>query len=128
MIFNGWSSDGFGPAIQTYQSVLSDTPNTCGLDAGQVKHLLDFVRFRLVLASIGNGAADQAPAYRDQIETADVQGLANAFMSSYTDTHSLVQACRDTTTYTQAHPESWQFLTQGAAASFAADDVCPLAK
>ena len=90
----------------------------------------DFARFRLMVALLGNGSADAMSALHDQIATPALQGVANAFLSSYQSSQSIVQACRDTTAYATAHPQTWQWLANagGASASFGAGDLCPLGK
>jgi LysM repeat protein len=125
LLFGAWATAGFGPAVQAYQNILTDQLSACTLSPDQTAALRDFVRFRLIVALMGNGQASTVQPYRDQMETPAVRGAADALLKSYQDTHSVVQACRDTTTYAQAHPEAWAFV-QKVAPEFSAADLCPL--
>ena len=133
--YDQWEANGFGQAIEAYKSALADTSlKACGnLGSDELPTLRDFARFRLIQALVGSGQGSQMNAYREQMETAASKGAADAFIKSYTDSRSIVQACRDATAYATAHPESYQLLTalwkyMGASAQFAAADLCPLGK
>jgi LysM repeat protein len=127
--FDSWPSTGFAPAIQAYQAAVDDTASiACGQVKDELTLLRDFARVRLMVALSGDGKIAQTSAIRDQISTPALKGAADAFLSSYQDSHSLIQACRDASAYAKARPESWQFMVDLGDAKFTADDVCPLAK
>ena len=90
--------------------------------------LRDFGRFRLVVAYVAEGQFSQAESIRAQISSPALLGAADAFLSSYNTSGSLPQACADTTAYSVANPDSWQYLADWGYAnpSFAAEDLCPI--
>ncbi len=129
--FDGWTISGFEPAITAYQAAITDQSLTaCANIPNELTVLRDFARFRLMLASLANGSTGDLASLRDQITTPALQGAASAFLSSYQGSQSIVQACRDTTDYADAHPDAWQWLANAgsATASFSASDLCPLGK
>ena len=129
--FNDWEKDGFEQAIEDYRSALDDTSlGTCGTIPDELSVLRDFARFRLLVASIAGGHQASASGLADQISLPALQTAARAFLESYQDSGSIVQACRDTTTYAQAHPESWNYLSDWGYANpgFTAEDLCPLGR
>jgi hypothetical protein len=127
--FDSWPSAGFAPAIQAYQAAVDDTASqACGQVKDELTLLHDFARFRLMVAMSGNGRIVQTSAIRDQISTPALKAAADAFLGSYQNSHSLIQSCRDASTYAATHPESWHFMVDLGDAKFTADDLCPLAK
>jgi hypothetical protein len=130
-LFDNWAKSGFGPAIDAYQAAIQDPNATaCGTIKDEVNVLRDFARLRLIISDVGTGKPVQASKVQGDIKTATLAGAAGAFLDSYTTNRSVVQACRDTTTYAQEHPDAWQFLADWGYAnpSFTADDLCPLAR
>ena len=129
--FDDWTQAGFAPAVQAYQQAIADTSlGACGTIENEVTVLRDFARFRLMVAMAGSGKAAQMSKIRQDITTPAILGAANVFVDSYESYGSLIQACRDTTDYAVANPDSWQFMADWGYANptFKADDLCPLAK
>jgi hypothetical protein len=129
--FNQGAVNGYGPAISAYQAAISD-PNLEACHYGglpdELATLRDFGRFRLVVAYAAEGQLPQAESTRVQISSPSLLGAADAFLSSYNTSGSLAQACADTTAYSVANPDSWQYLADWGYAnpSFAAEDLCPI--
>jgi hypothetical protein len=129
--FDAWTKDGFAAAIDAYQAAVDDTSLTaCGTIPNELATLRDYARFRLMLSDLGYGKPVAAGKVLPAITTPGVAGAAKALMDSYNSTHSIVQACRDTTDYATAHPESWNYLADWGYSNptFAAGDHCPLAR
>lgn len=127
--FDTWAAEGFEPAITAYTDAIKDqTLTACGTIANELATLRDFARFRLTVALVGNGQQADAQAILAQITTPALRGAANAFNTAYRTSRSIIQACRDTNTYAQANPASWQFLADWGYANptFAAEDLCPI--
>jgi hypothetical protein len=127
--FDDWAARGFEPAIAAYQAAIDDrTLTTCWTLADEAAVLRDFARFRVVVADVADGLAGQAATVSKQITQPALQGAAKAFLDSYKASGSIIQACRDTTTYAKANPDSWQFLADWGYANptFVAEELCPL--
>jgi LysM repeat protein len=128
-LFDDWAKSGFAPAIKAYQAAIDDTTlTTCGTIKDELAVLRDFARFRLMLATIGNGKPAAAAKIVPDIKTPAIAGAAKTFIDSDQANGSIVQACRDTTDYAIAHPESWNYLADWGYANptFKAEDLCPL--
>jgi hypothetical protein len=129
--FNQGAVNGYGPAISAYQAAISD-PNLEACHHGDLPDelvtLRDFGRFRLVVAYAAEGQLPQAESIRAQISSPALLGAADAFLSSYNTSGNLAQACADTTAYSVANPDSWQYLADWGYANptFAAEDLCPI--
>lgn len=127
--FANWSTDGFDPAIAAYTAAITDqTLTACGTISDELATLRDFARFRLTVALVGNGQRADAQSTLAQIATPALRGAANTFYTAYLSSGSIIQACRNTETYAQATPASWQFLADWGYANptFAPEDLCPL--
>jgi LysM repeat protein len=127
--FDAWALDGFDPAIEAYKAALADRSATaCGTIKDELATLRDFARVRLIVAYVAAGRATEGLALPGQITNPALKGAATAFLNSYKDNSSVIQACRDTTKYAVANPGSWQFLADWGYAnpSFTAADLCPL--
>jgi LysM repeat protein len=128
-LLGSWAKGGFDPAIAAYQGVLDDpTLTACWTVKDEVPLLKDFARFRLVVSHVAGGQSGKAAAVAAQIEQPALKGAADAFLKSYKASGSIIQACRDTTTYAKANPTAWQFLADWGLANptFAPEDLCPL--
>lgn len=127
--FDQWGADGFEAAITAYIEAIDDqTLEACGNIADELATLRDFARFRLTIAQFGGGQPADARATLTQITHAALRGAVEAFYNAYMASGSIIQACRDTTTYAQANPGTWQFLADWGYAnpSFTAEELCPL--
>jgi hypothetical protein len=128
-LFNDWGKIGFNPALIAYQSALDDKSlKACWNITDEVATLRDFARFRLVVANVAAGKSKQAPAIKAQIQNKALLGAANTFLDSYKANGSIVQACRDTTTYAKKNPGAWSFLADWGYANptFTPEELCPL--
>ncbi|MGQ9489819.1 MAG: LysM peptidoglycan-binding domain-containing protein [Anaerolineae bacterium] len=126
---NKWTTDGFDAAIDLYTQAITDTNLTaCGSIPDELTTLRDFARFRLAVALLGAGRRAEAENVSRQITTPALIGAATTFFSAYRSSGSIIQACRDTNTYAQGNPASWQFLADWGYAnpSFTAAELCPL--
>ncbi len=127
--FSEWSAKGFDPAITAYQAALDNQKlKACGTVSDELAKLRDFMRFRLVVSYVAGGQAGQVGTIKAQIGSTTLLGAANMFLDSYKGSGSIVQACRDTTTYAAANPGAWDFLADWGYANpgFTAQDLCPL--
>ncbi len=127
--FAGWATAGFDRAIQAYQATLADKNlKACGTIQNELAALQDFARFRLVVATVAAGKASQAQPIKAQIVSPALLAAADAFLNSYRSSGSILQACRDVTTYATANPAAWQFMADWGYANptFTAADLCPL--
>ena len=127
--FGEWATHGFEPAIAAYQAAISDKSlKACSSLADEVAVLQDFARFRLLMADVAGGMSGQADGLAKQMTQKPLQGVARAFLDSYRKSGSIIQACRDVTTYAKANPDSWQFLADWGYANpaFGPEDLCPL--
>ncbi|OIO93925.1 MAG: hypothetical protein AUK03_07525 [Anaerolineae bacterium CG2_30_64_16] len=128
-LFKQWTVAGFDPIITAYQAAITDTRlEACGWIEDELPTLRDFARFRLVVAYVAGGKANQARTVRDQIQHPGLLAAANTFLDAYKTTGSVLQACRNTAAYGETHPETWQFLADWGYAnpSFEARDLCSL--
>jgi hypothetical protein len=128
-LFDEWGKAGFEPAIKAYQVVINDTKlEACGTIPDELATLADFGRFRLIVALVAGGKAAQAGSVKADIGNQALLGAADAFLNSYRSSLSVIQACRDATTYATANPASWNFLADWGYANptFTAQDLCPL--
>ncbi len=124
-----WTTDGFEAAIDLYTQAINDTTLTsCGSIPDELTTLRDFARFRLSVALLAAGRRAEAENISRQITTPAISGAAIVFFSAYRSSGSIIQACRDTNTYAQSNPASWQFLADWGYAnpSFTAAEFCPL--
>jgi LysM repeat protein len=127
--FDAWALDGFEPAIAAYKAVLAEkNPEACGTIKDEVKTLQDFARFRLVVAEVAGGNANDATKLAPQIAHPSLKKATTAFLASYTANSSVIQACRDVTVLAEKDPTTWQFLADWGYAnpSFTAQELCPL--
>ncbi len=124
-----WTRDGFDAAIDLYTQAITDTTLTaCGDIPDELNTLRDFARFRLAVALLGAGRRAEAENISRQITTPALTGAAVTFFSAYRSSGSIIQACRETNTYAQGNPATWQFLADWGYAnpSFTAEEFCPL--
>jgi LysM repeat protein len=127
--FGQWTQAGFEPAIKAYQAAINDTAlEACGSIKDEVATLREFARFRLIVALVGGGKSPLTASVRSQMTDKALSDAADAFLTSYRGSGSVIQACRDVTTYAVANPVSWNFLADWGYAnpSFTAQDLCPL--
>jgi hypothetical protein len=127
--FGQWTSAGFEPAIKAYQAAIDDSAlEACGSIKDEVTTLREFARFRLIVALVGGGKSPLTASVRAQMTQQALTGAADAFLTSYRGSGSVIQACRDVTTYAVANPASWSFLADWGYAnpSFTAQDLCSL--
>ena len=128
--FASWSVEGFEPAVEAYKGVIADQASiACGTAVkDELSTLRDFARFRLVVASVGAGQAVEAQKLVGQIKTPALAGAAKTFYDAYKASGSIIQACRDTTTYAKKTPTAWRFLADWGYANptFTAVEFCPL--
>ncbi|MCX6029992.1 MAG: LysM domain-containing protein [Chloroflexi bacterium] len=127
--FGQWTSAGFEPAIKAYQAAINDTAlEACGSIKDEAATLRDFARFRLIVALVGGGKSPLTAAMKAQMTDQALTGAADTFLTSYHGSGSVIQACRDVTTYAVANPASWNFLAAWGYANpaFTAQDLCPL--
>ena len=136
-LFDQAAQLGFQPVIAAYEFALNDLTlrQSCffyGSDHPdpRIKQLLDYIRYRLVVAYTAVGQSDQALRYRDQITITAIQGAADTFLQHYQATQDVVQACAETTNYAEANPDSWQFLADWGYANpgFSAIYLCPIGR
>lgn len=124
-----WASDGFDAAIDLYTQAINNTILTaCGSIPDELTTLRDFARFRLSVALLAAGRRSEAENISRQITTPALSGAAIVFFSAYRSSGSIIQACRDTNTYAQGNPATWQFLADWGYAnpSFTPEEFCPL--
>ncbi len=129
--FAAWNAEGFDFAIESYTAIVADTTSIACSTTGlkdELATLKDFARFRLVVAYVGAGQAAEAQKVSLQIKDKALAGAAKAFYDAYKSSGSVIQACRDTTTYAEKNPAAWQFLEDWGYANptFTAKDLCPL--
>jgi len=127
--FDQWAHEGFDQAIESYEAAIADEEaEACGAIDDEVEKLQDFARFRLLVAHVAAGSAAQGIELAGEITQPDVQAVAEAFLTSYRVSGSVIQACRDTTSFGEAEPSSWEFLADWGYAnpSFTAFDLCPV--
>ena len=128
-LLSKWATGGFDPAITAYRAAVSAPGlTTCSTLQDEIALLKDFARFRLVVSYVAGGQAAKAAAIAAQIGQPALKGAADTFLKSYKASGSIIQACRDTTEYAEAHPAAWQFLADWGTANptFAPEDLCPL--
>jgi len=127
--FDAWAADGFGPAIELYKAALeAGDLKACGTIKDEVATLQDFARFRLIVAAVASGEAGDATGYVTGIRHTGLRAAANAFLTSYTASGSVIQACRDTTKLAEFNTSTWDFLADWGYAnpSLTAGELCPL--
>ncbi len=127
--FDAWALDGFGAAIDLYTAALADEKaEACGTIEDEIATLQDFARFRLIVAEVAAGEAGNATSFVTDIKHTGLRAAANAFLTSYSTTGSVIQACRDTTKLAESDPSSWNFLADWGYAnpSLTAGELCPL--
>jgi LysM repeat protein len=128
-LFNQWNSIGFAPAVLAYDKAVADeTAKACGTDPDELDTLRNFARFRLVVSWVSRGRSDKAVQIRSEITYQPLAGAADIFLKGVQNSHSIVQACRDTTKYAEENPGSWIYLSDWGYANptFTAADLCPL--
>jgi len=127
--FDAWASDGFEPAIELYRAALeADDLEACGTIEDEVATLQDFARFRLIVAAVASGEAGDATTLVGDIRHVGLRAAANAFLTSYSASGSVIQACRDTTKLAEFNTSTWDFLADWGYAnpSLTAGELCPL--
>jgi len=127
--FDAWASDGFGPAIELYEAALeADDLKACWTIEDEVATLQDFARFRLIVAAVASGEAGDATTLVGDIRHVGLRAAANAFLTSYSASGSVIQACRDTTKLAEFNTSTWDFLADWGYAnpSLTAAELCPL--
>lgn len=127
--FDAWASDGFGPAIELYTATLeADDLEACGTIEDEVATLQDFARFRLIVAAVAAGEAGGATELVAGIRHTGLRAAANAFLTAYSASGSVIQACRDTTKLAEFNTSTWDFLADWGYAnpSLTAGELCPL--
>jgi LysM repeat protein len=128
-LFNQWSSIGFAPAVLAYDKAIADeSAKACGEMLDELDTLRNFARFRLMVAWVSRGRPDKAAQIRSEITYQPLVGAADTFLKGLQNSHSIVQACRDTTKYAEENPDSWIYLSDWGYANptFTAADLCPL--
>jgi hypothetical protein len=127
--FARWTKAGFEPAIKAYQIAINDTElESCGTIPDELATLRDFARFRLIVSLVSGGKSQEVESVKADMGNQALRGAVEAFLDSYLESHSVIQACRDVTTYATANPASWNFLADWGYANptFTAQDLCPL--
>jgi LysM repeat protein len=128
-LFDKWNDIGFAPAIAAYDKALLDkSAKACGEDPDELIKLNDFARFRLVVSWVSRGRSDKAAPIKANITYPPLVGATDTFVKGLQNSHSIVQACRDTTRYAEQNSASWDYLTDWGYANptFTAADLCPL--
>ena len=128
-LFNKWNDIGFAPAIAAYDKAIADkSAKACGDDPDELTKLSDFARFRLVVSWVSRGRSDKAAPIKASITYPPLAGATDTFVKGLQNSHSIVQACRDTTHYAELNPASWDYLSDWGYANptFTAEDLCPL--
>jgi hypothetical protein len=128
-LFDRWNDIGFAPAIASYDKAIADeSAQANGKIADEQAKLRDFARFRLVVSWVSRGRMDKAAQIKSEMTYQPLVGAADTFLLGLKNSHSIVQACRDTTKYAEANPASWDYLTDWGYANptFTAADLCPL--
>lgn len=127
--FGAWTTDGFDPAIAAYQAIVNDTDSeACWTIENELDQLKDFARFRLIVSLVAGGEARKSEAVLATFTNAKVKGAAEAFLTSYRKSGSVIQACRSASTYAEGTPAAWEYLENWGYAnpSMTADAMCPL--
>jgi hypothetical protein len=128
-LFAAWTLTGFDAAREAYQSAISNQSlRACANLPGEVDLLRDFARFRVVVAAVASGKAQEAASVAGAITTPALAGAAQAFLESFTSSRSVIQACREANDYAKANPAAYEFLTELGVdtTQFSAEDFCPL--
>jgi hypothetical protein len=128
-LFDNWNNIGFAPAIAAYEKAVADkSAKACGADPDELNQLRDFARFRLVVSWVSRGKTDKAVQAQSEITYKPLIGAADTFLLGLKNSHSIVQACRDTTKFADANPDSWDYMTDWGYANptFTSADLCPL--
>jgi LysM repeat protein len=128
-LFNRWSDIGFAPAIASYDKAVADqSAKADGTIPDVQTKLRDFARFRLVVSWVSRGRSDKAVQVQSEMTYQPLIGAADTFLLGLKNSHSIVQACRDTTKYAEQNPDSWDYLSDWGYANptFTAADLCPL--
>jgi LysM repeat protein len=104
-LFNKWNDIGFAPAIAAYDKAIADkSAKACGDDPDELTKLSDFARFRLVVSWVSRGRSDKAAPIKASITYPPLVGATDTFVKGLQNSHSIVQACRDTTHYAELNP------------------------
>jgi len=128
-LFDRWGDIGFAPAIASYdKAIANESAKAYGTIPDEQNKLRDFARFRLVVSWVSRGRSDKAAPIKASITYPPLVGATDTFVKGLQNSHSIVQACRDTTHYAELNPASWDYLSDWGYANptFTAADLCPL--